>query len=86
MHLLAPPDTRDKGLMGCIGRAQEAAERLPHTPLTGADLQAMARLAAARSFLSREVREVREQALARIASAHPATMREVDEAAGLGAA
>jgi len=47
----------DNRLMSCISHSQEAAELLRHTPLTAADLLAMARQAAMHSFLPEAQRQ-----------------------------
>ena len=47
----------DNRLMSCITHSGEAAELLRHTPLTRADLLAMARQAAAHSFLPEAARQ-----------------------------
>ena len=58
----------DNRLMSCITHSGEAAELLLHTPLTRADLLAMARQAAAHSFLPEAARQA---ALAKINAAAP---------------
>ena len=53
----------DNRLMSCITHSSEAAELLRHTPLTVADLLAMARQAAAHSFLPLAQRQAARRAI-----------------------
>lgn len=58
----------DNRLISCISQSQEAAELLRHTPLTADDLRAMAKQAAAHSFLPPAARAA---ALRAIVTAQP---------------
>lgn len=58
----------DNRLISCIGHSQEAAQLLRHTPLTAADLLAMARQAAQHSFLPAPQRTAALAAIAQAAT------------------
>jgi adenosine deaminase len=61
----------DNRLMSCISHSGEALELLTHTPLTEADLLAMAQQAARASFLPEAARGEVLAALAEAAAALP---------------